>query len=221
MNHNDSKIDFLNEYSIDNHKIMAMEEEKRNRLIQVAMQEFSKGYGAANTDTITKKAGISKGLLFHYFGSKKKLFLFLMKHAVDIVTGEYIKVSFKSRDFLENLWKVSLLAIEMTYKYPELYEFLTKGYFSLNEVFPEGLPQEFGNPTEELMLKIYQNTDRSLFRDDIGLDKARNIIIWTMKGFSDQLLVYGSDVDNYKAHYDEIKKELDEYLQILRKILYR
>jgi TetR/AcrR family transcriptional regulator len=34
-------------------------------------------------------------------------------------------------------------------------------------------------------------------------------------------LVYGNDVENYKAHYDEIMKELDEYLQILRKILYR
>ncbi len=221
MNDNDNKIDFLKEYSIDNHKIMAMEQEKRYRLIQAAMQEFSRGYNAANTDRITHNAGISKGLLFHYFGSKKELFLFLMKYAVDLVTGEYIKVSFESQDFLENMWKVSLLAIDLTYKYPETYQFLVKGYFSLNEIIPEGMPREFGNPTEELMLKIYQNTDTSFFRDDVDPDKARQIIIWTMKGFSDKLLIYGSDIDNYKAHYEEIQTELKEYLQVLRKILYR
>lgn len=221
MNDNYNKIDFLKEYSIDNHKIMAMEQEKRNRLIQEAMREFSRGYKAANTDRITQNAGISKGLLFHYFGSKKELFLFLVKYAVDLVTGQYIKLSFESRDFLENMWKISLLAIDLTYKYPETYQFLVKGFFSLNEIFPEGLPREFGNPTEELMFKIYQSADTSYFRDDIDPDKARQIIIWTMKGFSDRLLLYGSDIDNYKRHYEDIETELKEYLQVLRKILYR
>jgi hypothetical protein len=74
---------------------------------------------------------------------------------------------------------------------------------------------------EEMMLQIYQNADTSLFRNDIDAEKACNIIIWTMKGFSDKLLDYGSDLDDYKAHYDEIGKELDQYLQILKKILYR
>lgn len=211
----------MGEYDINNHKIMSMESEKRNRIIQSAMQEFSKGYSAANTDEITKNAGISKGLLFHYFGSKKGLFLFLMKYAAKTVSSEYIKVSVDSRDFLENLWKMSLLAIELTFQYPILYKFLTKGVFSLNEVFPDGLPKDIHNPSGDIMIQIYQNTDISLFRDDIDMEKARNIIIWTMKGFSDKLLVYGSDIENYKVHYDEITKELKEYLKILRKILYK
>lgn len=216
-----SNLELLGEYDINNHKIMSMESEKRDRIIQSAMLEFSKGYSAANTDEITKNAGISKGLLFHYFGSKKGLFLFLMNYAAETVSNEYLKVSVNSRDFLENLWKVSLQAIELTFKYPILYEFLVKGFFSLNEVFPDGLPKDIHNPSEVIMLQIYQNTDISLFRNDIDMEKARNIIIWTMKGFTDKLLVYGSDIENYKVHYDEITKELEEYLKILRKILYK
>ncbi len=50
-----------------------MEEEKRERVIDAALKEFSKGYMAANTDVIVKAAGISKGLVFHYFGSKLKI----------------------------------------------------------------------------------------------------------------------------------------------------
>jgi TetR/AcrR family transcriptional regulator len=216
-----NNLEFIGELDINNHKIMSMESEKRDRIIQSAMQEFCKGYRAANTDEITKNAGISKGLLFHYFGSKKGLFLFLMKYAAETVRSEYIKVIIDSRDFLENLRKVSLLAMDLTFKYKLIYEFMVKGFFSLNEVFPEGLPKDIHNPTQQMMLQIYQNTDTSLFRDDIDIEKSRNIIIWTMKGFTDKLLVYGNEVENYKAHYDEIMKELDEYLQILRKILYR
>jgi AcrR family transcriptional regulator len=198
-----------------------MEEAKRKRLIRAAMKEFTKGYSQANTDEITKNAGISKGLLFHYFGSKKNLFLFLLKYAAERVFNEYIKVTLDSQDFLENTWKVSLLAKELSFQYPVLFQFLAKAVFSLPEVLPEGVPHDFHNPFEQLMLQIYENADTSLFRADIDTEKARNIIIWTLQGFSDKLLAYGSDLDNYQAHYDEITKELEEYLQLLRKLLYR
>ena len=65
------------------------------------------------------------------------------------------------------------------------------------------------------------NNEKTLFKEGIDSEKAQNIIIWTMNGFIDSLLRYGDDVDDYRAHYDEMVKELDEYLQILRKILYQ
>lgn len=221
MNRKKSDVEFLSESSFGSHKIMSMEEEKRNRLFQAAMQEFTKGYSMANTDEITKNAGISKGLLFHYFGSKKGLFLFLIQYAAATVKSEYMKVTLDSGDFLENIRKVSLLAAQLSFQHPLLYRFLGKAYFSLNEVFPKGIPKDIGNGFEEMLLQIYQNTDTSLFRADIDTEKARDIMIWTMKGFSDKIADYGSELDDYKAHYDEIEKELDEYLQILRKVLYR
>ncbi len=52
---------------------MTVETEKRQRIINAAIDEFMKGYCKANTDIIVNNAGISKGLLFHYFGTKKKL----------------------------------------------------------------------------------------------------------------------------------------------------
>jgi TetR/AcrR family transcriptional regulator len=221
INRRKDNMEGLSEYSVGSHKIMSMEEEKRNRLIQAAMKEFTKGYSSASTDEITKNAGISKGLLFHYFGSKKGLFLFLMKYAAETISNEYIKVTLDSRDFLENIWKVSLRSVQLSFQYPVLYEFVGKGYFSINEVFPEGLPKDSRNGFEDIMGKIYQNSDTSLFRDDIDIEKAYNIIIWTIKGFSDKMVAYGSELDNYKAHFDQIEKKLEEYLQLLRKLLYR
>lgn len=217
--------EFVREYDIKEHKFMTMEEEKRERVIDEALKEFSKGYMEANTDVIVKEARISKGLLFHYFGSKRGLFLFLIKYTLDIFFTEYKKVISESHDLLENIRIGSKLKLELSIRYPLIFGFLMKAYSAMKDVFPEGLPGDLPYSTHmvEAMQQISQksNHDKKLFKEGIDSEKAQNIIIWTMNGFIDSLFRYGDDVDAYKAHYDEMVNELDEYLQILRKILYR
>jgi AcrR family transcriptional regulator len=215
----------IKEYAVKAHKFMTMEEEKRERVINAALKEFSKGYMAANTDVIVKEAGISKGLLFHYFGSKRGLFLFLIKYTLDIFFTEYEKVISESHDLLENIRIGSKLKMDLSIRYPLLFGFMLKAYAAIKDVFPEGLPGDlpYSSHMVEAMQQICQrsNNEKTLFKEGIDSEKAQNIIIWTMNGFIDSLFRYGDDIDAYKAHYDELVKELDEYLQILRKILYR
>jgi AcrR family transcriptional regulator len=52
---------------------------KQDLILQCGISEFSKKpYRDANTDEITKAAGISKGILFHYFGTKKAFYLYCL-----------------------------------------------------------------------------------------------------------------------------------------------
>ena len=47
----------------------------KRKILDAALREFGgRGYGEASTNRICRVAGISKGLLFHHFGSKEKLF---------------------------------------------------------------------------------------------------------------------------------------------------
>lgn len=56
----------------------------KERIINVALEEFAQnGYQAASTNVICKKAEISKGLLYHYYGSKEKLYLSVVRHFID------------------------------------------------------------------------------------------------------------------------------------------
>ena len=49
--------------------------EKREQIIRAAMKNFSKnGYRKTVMDEIVADAGVSKGLVFCYFGSKKALY---------------------------------------------------------------------------------------------------------------------------------------------------
>lgn len=56
-------------------KFLELDKLKQDRIINAAMKEFAlKGYKNASTNEIVKEAGISKGLLFHYFTNKKAYF---------------------------------------------------------------------------------------------------------------------------------------------------
>lgn len=222
MGRKEKDKDFIVPYEVHNHKIMTtMEQEKRNRLIECAMKEFTKGYALANMDELVKEAGISKGLLFHYFGTKKGVFLFLFKYALSVINREYEKVIVESGDFLENIWTVSKLAVDLSFQYPVVYGFLTKSYFSIDDVFPEGLPKDVTSSSDTLLKKIQESSSKSMFKADIDYKKSQNIILWTMNGFIESLFTYGTDIEAYQSHYENCMKELDEYLQLLRKLLYR
>lgn len=69
-------------------------ESKKKQIIQVCIEEFAKnGYANTSTNTIVKRLGISKGLLFLYFTSKKHLYLYLVEYLTDIIVDEFFQVS--------------------------------------------------------------------------------------------------------------------------------
>ena len=61
-----------------NEKFFDLKKEKQDRMINAGLKIFAlNGYHHASTDDIVREAGISKGLLFHYFGSKSGYYAFL------------------------------------------------------------------------------------------------------------------------------------------------
>lgn len=64
-----------------NEKFFDLNKEKQDRMINAGLRIFAlNGYRHASTDEIVKEAKISKGLLFHYFGSKAGYYAFLYNY---------------------------------------------------------------------------------------------------------------------------------------------
>ena len=64
-----------------NEKFFDLKKEKQDRMMNAGLQIFAlNGYRHASTDDIIKQADISKGLLFHYFGSKAGYYAFLYSY---------------------------------------------------------------------------------------------------------------------------------------------
>lgn len=64
----------------------SMDNSKRNVILKRAFELFAtKNYQEVSTDKITSDANVAKGLLFHVFGSKKELYLQVVKMVCDYI----------------------------------------------------------------------------------------------------------------------------------------
>jgi AcrR family transcriptional regulator len=206
---------------IESHKIMSMEPEKRDRIINAAMREFSKGYKNASTDEIVKEAGISKGLLFHYFGSKEKLYEFIILDSIDLMTSNYFDlINFEQTDILDRIWQMSLLKMDLSRKYPLLFEFATAAYVNEREN-PSKFAETFREIQSKVAVNAFKNIDYSVFKDGIDPEKAINIIWWSLMGYANSLVPDEKNIADFKLEYERYLSEMQEYFDIFKKIFYR
>ena len=200
-------------------KFIGLEAEKRERIINAALREFVGGFKKASTDAIVREAGISKGLLFHYFGTKEGLHGFLVDYAIGVMTSEYLGlINLRQRDIIESMWQMLLLKIDLSYKYPSIFEFLAGVYSDGRSESPAF--EKFGEMQEKIIGEVYANCDKSLFRGDVNADKCIEIIRWALSGYAEAQVIREGAADDYKPHYDRYLKETKEYLEIFRRCFY-
>ena len=85
-----------------NEKFFDLKKEKQDRMINASLKIFAlNGYRHASTDDIVAEAGISKGLLFHYFINKLGLYSFLYDYSTRFMMLELSGCPVKDQeDFL-------------------------------------------------------------------------------------------------------------------------
>ncbi|MCR5303246.1 MAG: TetR/AcrR family transcriptional regulator [Lachnospiraceae bacterium] len=72
-----------------NEKFFDLAKEKQDRIMNAAISTFARrGYKCASTDEMKARAGISKGLLFHYFGDKSSLYGYVCDYSARYVMLE-------------------------------------------------------------------------------------------------------------------------------------
>ena len=208
-------------------KFLALEEEKRERIITAAMKEFLAGYKHASTDNIVREAGISKGLLFYYFGTKERLYLYLVEHLVKIFQEEFLDLlNVHQPDILDSVWQMSLLKRDLSAKYPVIFDFMTSAY--LDPDVKDGAAKELLSKALErrikIMTEVYNCADYSLFRDDIDPEKAVMLINWALQGYAESTAADASlkmPSGTIRENYDQYLQEFKAYLDILRKCFYK
>ncbi|WP_210365815.1 TetR/AcrR family transcriptional regulator [Bacillus sp. REN3] len=204
-------------------KFLNLNPEKQERILNAAMQEFAqKGYANASTNEIVKQAGISKGLLFHYFKNKKQLYLFLFNHFVEVLMEEFFEeMDFSERDIFERLKNIMILKTRVTTKYPEVFNFMMSAHLEQ----AADIKDELDNSTAEMLQssysRIFENIDVSRFREGIDLPRTFNIIMWTLEGFSNQAIEKAKQLKNGRWDFDEAFKEAEIYVEMLKDSFYK
>lgn len=109
-----------------NEKFFDLAREKQDRMINGAVEVFAKnGYKHASTDDMVKAVGISKGLWFHYFGSKEGIYVFVYDYCVKYMLLELSTVvNEEEKDYFELMRQISCAKTKAAKSYPYLTIFL-------------------------------------------------------------------------------------------------
>jgi TetR/AcrR family transcriptional regulator len=204
-------------------KFLNLKPEKQEKILEAAIREFAdKGFEKASTNEIVREAGISKGILFHYFKSKKTLFLFVYDYAVDLCMEEFLKkVDEEERDIFVKLRQVSSVKIELVNKYSSIFKFLQVAVGEQCNEIKNEIEERNIKHSESSYSKLFNNIDVAKFRDGVDVSKAMNIIMWTLNGlgtsYQENVKV---SVDKH-IDYDKAFGEMDVYIDILKNAFYK
>jgi len=206
-------------------KFASLDASKQERILNAAMKEFTAGYKNASTDNIVKEAGISKGLIFHYFGTKESLYNYLVDYGIEVIQREFVdKINIVHPDVLENIWQLSLLKGELSLRYPALFDFVANAYMDTTAPGDNPLLLRSGESQGHLMAQILACADYSLFREDIDPQKAISIILWSVEGYTHSIVQASHKKGlgfSPREHYENYLKEFEELIKTLRQCFYK
>lgn len=204
-------------------KFHNLDKEKQDRIVNAAMKEFAqKGYDNASTNEMVKAAGISKGLLFHYFQNKKQLFLFLYDYFIEVLTEEfYKKIDLSEPDFFQRIQQTSLVKLDVLKVYPDVMKFLEVAYMEESAEVKAELDNRKREFTEINFNKIYKGIDLSKFKDDLDIQKALKIVIWTFEKLGEEAMYKAKLSGSREVDYDQVFKESEEYIELLKRSFYK
>lgn len=204
-------------------KFFSLEPEKQERIVNAATKEFAKkGFDAASTNEIVREANIGKGMLFHYFNSKKELFLFLYDYSLEVVRKEFFgKINLLERDILTRWRQISVLKIELVRKYPDLLNFIMAANLEGSREVADGLEGRNKEFVTLSLNKIFEDIDTSKFKEGVDIKKAGKVILWTIEGISAEAGEKAKKLSLQELDYDEILEEVDGYLELFRNCFYK
>lgn len=203
-------------------KFYNLEDDKQIKILNAALKVYvKKGYDHASTNEIVKEAGISKGLLFHYFNNKKTLYLFLFDHCIEVVVENfYKKVVMEEPDFFKRLQDMTLSKMEILHKYPDIFRFFEIAMLEESEQIRSDFQSRIKAFSENSSTWLFEGIDTSKFRDDLDLAQVIKSIMWAFEGFSEEVLTKAKQ-QNAKLDYDQVFAEAREYIEMFKKAFYK
>ena len=199
-----------------NEKFFEIKNEKQERILNAAIKVFAlNGYRKASTDVIVTEAGISKGLLFHYFTHKLSLYEYIIDYAIKYMNFEFTtSVSKYEKDFFELQMMMEQAKIRVMKIYPYMQQFLASLKYE-TDAKAKAVIGENAYALESMFNVIYKQADTSKFEEYVVVQKVVDMIRWMSDGYLREHLVEG-DTD-----VDVLVSEFSKYLKMLRAHFYR
>ncbi|GKU24159.1 TetR/AcrR family transcriptional regulator [Clostridium folliculivorans] len=198
-------------------KFKNLPKEKQDTIINAALKIFgSNGYKKASVSDIASAAGISKAMVFHYFGTKKAFYLYLIELCGNIVVSEVInRFDNTVTDFFDRIKMSTEIELSVMKQYPAIPTFLTSMYFEADEEVKDDIKAIIAQGDGFREKIAFEGIDMSKFKESVDLKVVMKMLTWMTDGFMNQFSGK-TDVD-----FEDICNEFYDCMNMLRKNFYK
>lgn len=199
-------------------KFENLPEERREAIVNAAVETFGKNdYKSASTETIARRAGISKGLLFFYFKNKKELYLYLMEHLMDRVSQLVVDDAFyEIDDFFELLIYAAKSKRKVFERFPYLMEFSVRAFYPEHKDVKDTMDGWTQRQIDLMFTTYFKNVRFDRFRDDVDPRYVLDLLIWMADGYMHQQRALHRRID-----MDALMNEMYRWCDVLRPYAYK
>lgn len=197
-----------------------LSDDKKELILSAGMKEFSqKPYKEASTDSITKACGISKGLLFHYFGSKKEFYFFCLERAMEKLTAQA-----QSKEEVNDFYDILFSSMDQKFAlcihyYDEMHMVNMASRDAATEI-AQHKAEMMQKYAIQIKMKSAETIRRALqtlnFKHDENLQMTvEGISLYINAVLNKYLIQYQTTPDAFFQNRDAIKSEMKQYLDMM------
>ena len=201
------------------HNFEKLNVDKKKTILDACIHEFAhKGYEKASTNTIIKEAGISKGILFHYFKNKKSLFFYTLEHCFEKMMEEYKKYPLtETKDIFQRLGELGVIKLKIAQNHPYIVKLFMEALVNSPQDMRSEIEKKYLQVSKENPPIFFEDIDYSKFRSGVETSKAIQIIILFLGALGEKYLhdFKGKEQEIF-LNYDKVMDEYNEYLEILK-----
>lgn len=196
-----------------------MDNPKKEEILRACLHEFAAhGFERANTNRICEQAGVSKGLIFHYFGSKQRLFMLTIEKCVDDLMACFEGFSVEGLDFIEATLAYAQVKADFFAQNPEQYQVITQAFMHTPAALKPELMERYAK-LHTVGMEIMQGLLAKLkLKPGVSRERAMEMITIVLGSLETKYIPVLSTQPQLTAEL--MNKLTQEYRELMKLVLY-
>jgi len=206
---------------------MPLKIHEKDQILDMCFELFVKhGYSKTSTAMLAEAAGISKGLIFHHFKNKKKLYIAILDKCFSDMAPEIDdQIDLAGLDFFEAKEKNGLARVDYLRRRPKVSKLMFEAFYNTPEAltseiqdFKIHLFKKFGAKEHEKELQMRRLFNQLPLREDLDQAEAYELVQVISEHFRKKLAKDTSDPSKMDddVYWDLFFKKKNNFLRMIR-----
>lgn len=128
------------------------------------------------------------------------------------------QIDLNETDLFKRIEKIGLEKLRIQQKSPYVFDFLASTIQEESDEVKDQIKKKVDSVYVKGMKKLYEHIDYSKFREGVDIQKAIEILNWTISGFGEKAI---SQLHTFENISEEYIKEWERYAELLKYSFYK